>query len=220
MKLSITNVKVPSGGHKGVLFLLTQGVLGALGCFTPHQAIATPIYFNDFSTGAGPEWSNPSTTISNGEAFLGASVSTVFGPAVGFGNGSDILTLSGLPAHTDVTVEFDLYVIQSWDGNGEAGDGPDNWQLTADGTNVLFTSFANVPGGSTQAYPNQLPPFGPGGSFALRTGAFESGHLGFAPVILATRRTASPSRSRTRHPTSPSPSPASRTRSRVTRAGA
>jgi hypothetical protein len=46
MKLSITNVKIPSSGHKGVLFLLTQGVLSALGCLTPHQAIAALIYFS------------------------------------------------------------------------------------------------------------------------------------------------------------------------------
>ena len=145
--------------------LLTFGVLS--------QAQAAQVYFNNFSTGAGPEWTNPTTTTSNGEAFLGQS-------ANGFGAGTDTLTLTGLAPHTSVTLDYDLYIIQSWDGNGPAGGGPDNWQTTAGGVNLLFTNFANFTGfGNTQAYTNQLPPFGPGGTFAPRTGASAAGHLGF-----------------------------------------
>jgi len=45
---------------------------------------------------------------------------------------------------------------------------------------ALFTNFSNyVASTETQAYPNQLPPFGAGGSFAPQTGAVEVGHLGF-----------------------------------------
>ncbi len=137
-------------------------------------ASATPlqIYFNDFSTGAGLEWSNPTTTISNGEQFLGSS-------AYGFGKGTDKLTLHGIPSHNSITVNFDLYIIRSWDGNGPEGGGPDNWQLTADGDNLLYTNFANYTGRNTQSYPNQLPPFGSRGSFKPRTGAYKNGHLGF-----------------------------------------
>lgn len=164
-----TNITTFSDRYKGVVFLLTLGTLGGL---APHQAIAALIYSNDFSVGAGSEWSNPTTAVANGEHFLGASAS-------GFGNGSNILTLSGLPAHTDVTVNFDLYIIQTWDGNGPQGGGPDNWQLTANGVNLLFTNFANYTQGNTQTYPNQLTPFGSGGAFAPRTDAFDNGHLGF-----------------------------------------
>lgn len=153
---------------KGVLV----GLFSILGSLMPHQANALLIYSNDFSGGAGSEWSIPLTATSNGEAFLGASV-------FGFGNGINTLTLSGLPSHTDITLSFDLYIINSWDGNGPEGGGADNWQLTADGINLLFTNFANYTGRNTQAYPNQLAPFGSGGAFAPRTGAFDNGHLGF-----------------------------------------
>jgi hypothetical protein len=131
---------------------------------------AAPIYSNVFDVGLS-EWSVPTVSTRNGESFLASSPN-------GFSNQTATLTLTDLPIHGTVTVGFDLYVIQSMDGNGPEGGGPDNWQLTADGTNLLFTNFANWTNGNTQAYPNQLPPFGPGGAFAPRTGAFENGHLG------------------------------------------
>nr|VFJ65841.1 MAG: hypothetical protein BECKDK2373C_GA0170839_11365 [Candidatus Kentron sp. DK] len=131
-------------------------------------------YSNDFSAGAGAEWTNPTISTANGESFLAAA-------SYGSGNGTNSLRLSGLPEHTKVTVAFDLYIIQSWDGNG---GGADNWQLTVGETGaeqpffLLFTNFTNNTA-TTQAYPNQLPPYGDGGSFAPRTGAFENGHLDF-----------------------------------------
>lgn len=135
-----------------------------------QSASASLVYSNDFSGTAGPEWSNQTIATSNGERFLGAS-------ADGFGNETVTLSLSSLPAHSNVTVSFDLYVIRSWDGSGSYCCGPDNWQLTANGSNLFFTNFANWTL-NTQAYPNQLPPFGSGGFFPPRTGAFENGHLG------------------------------------------
>lgn len=157
--------------HK-LSLLAMGGLFGTLGCLIPHSANALLIYSNDFSSSAGSEWSYPLIATANGEKFLGAS-------AFGFGNGTVTLTLAGLPTHTDLTVGFDLYIIQSLDGNGPSGGGPDNWQLTADGTNLLFTNFANFTDGNIQVYPNQLSPFGSEGAFAPRTGAFENGHLGF-----------------------------------------
>jgi hypothetical protein len=151
--------------------------LALVACATLHVRADTIVYSNDFTGGAGAEWSNPSTVISNGEAFLGANQAGAV--ALGFGNGTDRLTLNGLPAHTGVTVNFDLYIIESWDGNGPNGGGQDNWQLAENGNNVIFTNFANFTGGNTQSFPNQFPPFGPGGVFAPRTGQFAAGHLGF-----------------------------------------
>ncbi|MGL5035455.1 MAG: hypothetical protein ACRC6M_16840, partial [Microcystaceae cyanobacterium] len=44
----------------------------ALGVMTPQAAKAITIYSNDFSAGAGSEWSNSTTTTSpSGESFLG-----------------------------------------------------------------------------------------------------------------------------------------------------
>ena len=134
--------------------------------------MAREVYSNNFSVSAGPEWSDTSTATANGEDFLADDHH-------GSGAGTKTLTLSSLPAHNSVTVSFDLYIIESWDGNGQQGGGVDNWQLEADGNNVLFTNFANFTGANTQAYPNQVSPYGPGGAFAPRTGAFANGHLGY-----------------------------------------
>nr|VFJ97874.1 MAG: hypothetical protein BECKLFY1418A_GA0070994_107412 [Candidatus Kentron sp. LFY] len=115
--------------------------------------------------------------MANGESFLATA-------SHGSGSGTNSLTLSRLPTHTKVTVEFDLYIINSWDGYGS-----DKWKLTVGEGNesqmLLYTSFDNHTGyqNHKQAYPNQLPPLGNGGSFAPRTGSFESNHLGFGDGI-------------------------------------
>jgi hypothetical protein len=155
--------------HKAWLRLLA---IGLIGFFLTPVAFAAVVYSNSFSVSAGVEWSDTTTTTVNGEDFLADGVH-------GSGAGTNTLTLSSLPAHDSVTVSFDLYIIESWDGNGQEGGGVDNWQLKADGTNVLFTNFANFTGANTQAYPNQVSPYGPGGAFAPRTGAFANGHLGY-----------------------------------------
>jgi hypothetical protein len=148
-------------------------IVGGLAILSGSVSIANAavLYSDDFTSGAGGEWSNNATALSNGEYFLGSS-------AYGFGALNNSLLLSSLPTHTNITLNFDLYIIRSWDGNGQNGGGTDNWQLTADGQTLLYTNFANYTVGNTQAFPNQLPPYGSGGSFDPQTGAFEIGHLG------------------------------------------
>ena len=148
--------------------------LTALGAamILPGAAKAQTVYTTDFSSAVGAEWSDNTRATANGETFLGTS-------ANGFGNGTDTLSLSSLPAHSSVTIAFDLYIIQSWDGNGQQGGGEDAWQLGLGGSPVFKTNFANFTGANTQAFPNQVAPFGVGGNFAPRTGAFDNGHLGF-----------------------------------------
>ena len=144
-------------------------ILGPLGSWARADFV---VYSNNFSSHAGSEWSNNTIATSNGEHFLGAS-------ANGFGNGTDTLTLNGITAHNQVTLSFDLYIIQSMDGNGPAGGGPDNWRLDANGKNILLTNFANyTQGGNTQSY-SAATPNGLGYSNAPRSGEFAAGHLGF-----------------------------------------
>lgn len=131
-------------------------------------AQAAGVYSNDFNAGTpGPEWSNTTTTVAPlGQRYLGQ-----------FGNGTVSLNLGSLPAGL-YTLDFDFYAIQSQDGNGPAGGGPDNFQFLANGTNLFFTNFDNF-GASGQAYPNQLAPFGPGGSNTPGTGATATDTLGY-----------------------------------------
>jgi hypothetical protein len=137
----------------------------------PAMAANVTVYANDFSTSAGAEWSDPTIATSNGERFLGAS-------AYGFGNGTNTLTLTGLAAHSSVTLSFDFYAIESWDGNGPQGGGVDNFRVDQNGQNVLLTNFANFEYGNTQAY-SAATPNGLGYTNPPRSGAFENGHLGY-----------------------------------------
>lgn len=57
--------------------------------------------------------------------------------------GVTTLTLSGLPAHTSVTLKFSLAIIDSWDGETAAGGTvpPDFLNVGADGVTVFRESF-------------------------------------------------------------------------------
>jgi hypothetical protein len=76
-------------------------------------------YFTDFSGSVGPEWSVAliDHTPAGNNPFLGR-----------FGNDAVNLTLTALPTHNRVQIGFDLYIIQSWDGNHNNND-PDRWIL-------------------------------------------------------------------------------------------
>lgn len=123
------------------------------------------VYENDFEGTVEPEWSNTSTDVTPVEnrRFLGQ-----------FLNGTVNLTLNDLPSHTAATVSFELFIIQTWDGNGTAF-GPDVWELgVAGGTTLLRTTFGNF-SGARQAYPDAFP----GGDNPGLTGAAEIYTLGF-----------------------------------------
>ena len=130
-------------------------------------ALAGVIYSNGFEGSVGPEWSTTliDVTPAGTRRFLGQ-----------FGNDTVSLALSHLPAHSAVSLSFDLFVIRSWDGNYDAPDNPLNlWDLTADGQTLVHTTFALYPYATIQAYPGSYP----GGSYAPGTGASENNTLGY-----------------------------------------
>ena len=131
---------------------------------------ADVVYTNDFesqrTTGlttdadAG-EWTNPvlvSRTPDGTRHFLGE-----------FGNQSVRLTLTDLPPHDTLTVAFDLLVLRSWDGNVD----PDVWELRADSSLLISTTFSNVI--FPQAYPGPYP----AARMDARTGAAEYNSMGY-----------------------------------------
>ena len=147
-----------------------------------------PVYSNDFegTTPFDAEWtvvgSAPSTDTTPGTAqhpadqFLGQ-----------FGNDTVSLNLNNLhPAHTTVTLSFDLYIIRSWDGNFDLDyRGPDFWGLDEGPVPVnpqdweVITTFSNwdpaVPADPHQAFPGE---YGPGDNLP-RTGTIENNTLGY-----------------------------------------
>jgi hypothetical protein len=78
-------------------------------------------------------------------------------------------------------VSFDLYVIQSWDGDGSAGSGPDVWRLRVlGGATLLQTTFSNYNGTNGIFIPQHYPDAYPGTiTHPGRTGAVENDTLGY-----------------------------------------
>jgi len=95
---------------------------------------ATVVFEENFDGTVSTNWSSTATTRApSGETrFLGR-----------FTSDTVMLELDNLPSHKTVTVGFDLYIIQTWDGN-KPYIGPDNWGMKQDGGPVLiYTSFIN-----------------------------------------------------------------------------
>jgi hypothetical protein len=134
-------------------------------------------YENTFSTSVGSEWSSTSITTSpSGERYLGD-----FKAPTNFRDTAEVqLTLAGLPStHNEVTIEFDLYVIDHWDGSAPTPGGPDIFTFSAAGTLLKKTTFANDQD-DPQAYPGDWP----GGSNPAGTGALATNTLGYTDPLM------------------------------------
>jgi hypothetical protein len=101
-----------------------------------------------------------------------------------FGQQAVTLNLSRLPKHHNVQVEIELFVIGSWDGDGDFGPGPDiiDIQVPEVGTLLHSTFFNNTEGGAASAPAQSYPdPYGVGRHLG-HTGAAEVNSLGFTDV--------------------------------------
>jgi hypothetical protein len=131
----------------------------------PKGRLVGSAYFNGFEGPIGAEWSSTSTdtTPIDARRFLGQ-----------FDNATVSLTLGDLPPHTELSISFDLILIQSWDGNDPVF-GDDVWDLSIRGSApLLHTTFANYADGR-QAYPGSHP----GGDNPALSGAAEVQTLGY-----------------------------------------
>ena len=71
-----------------------------------------------------------------------------------FNNNTILLNFFNLPTHNSMQVEFTLYIHDKWDGNFLGPThAPDIWQMSADHSPLLLTTFSNNPA-NLQAYPN------------------------------------------------------------------
>ena len=141
--------------------------------FTSFQAVeATIIYQNDFQSAVLTGWSSTggAVTIStspNGQKFLGRH------STYGFSNETVSLSLSGVPVpNIGITLAFDLYIIQSWDGNSD----PDIFELSVSGGPVLLYTTFGTHNPRYQSYPDN---YGTGASYTWNTGASAIGTLGY-----------------------------------------
>ena len=134
---------------------------------------ATPAFVYrryNFDGYPGPDWLNAWQGITPaGRTFLGP-----------FSNQTASLMLTNLPLHDAITVSFDVFVINSWDGNNPTATiGPDIFRVdwTNRNINLLTTTFSNYLW-ANQSYPET---FGEGDNLP-QTGAVEIGALGYLSV--------------------------------------
>jgi hypothetical protein len=135
----------------------------------------TPLYANDFQSGTTTGWSTlfvdpgfqgriATTSPPNGGRFLGE-----------FGNQTVRLDLPVPAPHDTIRVVFDLYVIQTWDGNITDESGQDVWSMGLAGAPPVVRTTFNNTGQATQAYPDSWP----GGVNRFRSGAVSNNTLGY-----------------------------------------
>ena len=120
-----------------------------------HVNSDTVVYNNDFESGNIANIDNAILGQFNGSVVLGQYNSNA-------NAGNFKLTLNSLPKHDLITISFDLYIHDSWDGNKTAPDGPDIWQLLVDGKTYINATFSNdicAAGNfcSPQSYPFNYP---------------------------------------------------------------
>ncbi len=134
-------------------------------------ASAAVIYQTDFQSGVGNEWSHAITQ--------NAPTPYSFGPRTflgEFGNETVTLSLADLGLHSGVQLDFDLYLIRSWDGSSGGAAlydyGNDIFKVaTSGGLTLLEATFSNGnPAGQS---------FGPAANNPAYTGAAESYSLGY-----------------------------------------
>ncbi len=169
-----------------VLCLLAGGILTYAAA-----AHASTVYFNDFQSTVGSEWSSnsiasaPNPDYNGTRLFLGE-----------FGNNTVTLSLGNLPTHTALELSFQLYLIRSWDGNDTTvinGQplGPDNWFVNMSGGPTLLNATFSNGNPAGQSYGGANSSYGPGGPctpyapsstpgvYAPMTGAAECYSLGY-----------------------------------------
>ncbi len=135
--------------------LASAALMGLLCCASVSSQAQITVYSNDFNSGSTAGFSSADLNIATRVGNTGNTVRFLGDPngLYGFGAGTATLNLTNAALVGNVTVAFDLYMIGSQDGNGPAGGGPDPWGLTANGSSLILTNFANFAGsGNTQAF--------------------------------------------------------------------
>ena len=154
------------------LISLCFGILGLGSAATA----ADVVFFDDFN-GSLPAAISPGSAMLTGvQGFsgLGPTVTQFGGNFLRSETGNTVsLTLTGLPAHSAISLDFLFAAIDSLDGTGTFPAG-DFFTVTLDGSQIFRESFANADPNEVQSY---VPP--PGVQLARRVDLGFSGPGGF-----------------------------------------
>lgn len=120
--------------------------------FSASSALAsTVVFLEDFSSGSASSAFGGVTTVVDADGYKGEStfadnfLFNATGLAPGAPPAATTLSLSGLAAHTTLTIMFDLAMIDSWDGVSGA-HAPDFFNLSLDGFEIFEISVDNAEG--------------------------------------------------------------------------
>jgi hypothetical protein len=157
-------MKTKSRNTPPTLAVVILTVLVAALMRTPTLQAAL-LYTADFEGAIGAEWSTNRVSVTpiGGRKFLGD-----------FGNNTVTLSLTNLSTNTPLTLEFDLFVLRTWDGNSSSA-GPDLFRVDIGPTRVLNTTFKQPGSLPRQSYPSNYL----SGEHAAMTGAREINSLGY-----------------------------------------
>lgn len=127
-------------------------IVPIIGALALVQAQATPlIVFNNNFNGALPSEISGVGFLASVEGYAGVGAFSGNYLRNSSGAGSAIvLSLSGLPAHDSVDLDFLLAVIDSWDGDSGGCCNPDHFNVRVDGTTVLTAGYT-IFGGNAES---------------------------------------------------------------------
>jgi hypothetical protein len=135
--------------------LLLICIACALSCKRQGATTEAIVYTNDFQNDNLAGIENGNIVQYNNTAVLGRYNRNT-------NDGYFKLTVGNLPRHSLVTITFDLYIHDKWDGNKTGTEGPDIWQMLVDDGILINATFNNddcIPGNfcSPQSYPANYP---------------------------------------------------------------
>jgi hypothetical protein len=155
--ITIRPKPILSANASPVLNNICEGTSTTITCTNATESFSSPTftntYTNDFSTTIGSEWTFPAAVPANMPTIKSYNGDNLLGF---LSNQQLIFNKTSIPNHDFITIEFDLYIHDTWDGNSVVS-GPDMWSMTVDGVNKINTTFSNENWNtSTQSYPNDF----------------------------------------------------------------
>ena len=127
---------------------------------------------------------NSNYAISQNQCIIPGDTSLCNGEAITY-----CVNVNQLPSHDSIRIEYDLYIQDTWDGNGDFGGGPDNWYCILNNTDTIFNSTFSTTGGfgNSQSYPDQYVTSNgwemcdPGSPIVVNSNAANTGAIAIGP---------------------------------------
>ncbi len=148
--------------------IITSALSISFVCIPKSNAATTQVFFTDFNSGVPVEFSGiTSTEFVQGYNGLGTDSNVFSGNFLRNTTVSPIiptrLTLTGLPKHDSIDLNFLLAIIDSWDGtinNASPTASPDIFNISIDGNLIFSNTFSNVTPVVASAIQGYTPPVG------------------------------------------------------------